>query len=144
MLKREKWMEFQKFRNLGFGSKPGHEGCSGITGIIFLYETDCRVDQEQSYDSDKVLPIWRLPLINNKFKKWQTKELIEFEKKDYIKISSCSNDFFLSYLANSRFPSYYNNAVKTSKWFKKTVTFLVNEQQNIIWIMQNWKGPQQV
>ena len=47
---------------LGLGGEAGHESGGGIAGIVLLNETDCGVDDEQSDDPHKVLPVRRLPL----------------------------------------------------------------------------------
>lgn len=49
---------------LGLGGEAGHESSSGIAGIVLLDETDCGVDDEQSDDPHKVLPVRWLPLKN--------------------------------------------------------------------------------
>ena len=61
--------------NLCFGSKTCHESSSGITSVVLLNETDGGVYHKQSDDTNKVLPIRRLPLRNHQHKMKINKEL---------------------------------------------------------------------
>lgn len=52
--------------NLAFRCKACHQGSGSIAGIVLLDETNGRVDNQQGYDTNKVLPIWRFPLPKKK------------------------------------------------------------------------------
>lgn len=78
--------------HLGLGGKTGHEGSCGITGIVFLYETNCRVYYQKDNNTHKILPIRRLTLspwknITKPLSKEKKKKMLiskfELEEKKY-------------------------------------------------------------
>ena len=53
----ENWMNKLMLCYLGFGCKSSHQSSCGITCVVFLNETDGRVNDKQHHNTSEILPI---------------------------------------------------------------------------------------